>query len=113
MSSVESLDPSTIAMLKESRADEFKMLVDTYIEDSSSTLQTVRQGFVVQDAETIRLGAHSIKGSSANLGAAALAAICQQLETQSGGNDLSNAEILIAQIEEEFARVKVMLLENI
>ena len=50
--------------------------------------------------------AHSLKGSSRNVGARSLADISQRLETLGKGESLAGANEWIDQLEQEFYRVK-------
>ena len=49
--------------------------------------------------------AHSLKGSSGNIGARALHEVCRQIDERSKAGDLGIAP-LIASLEREFARVE-------
>lgn len=53
--------------------------------------------------------AHSIKGSSANLGAMALRAAAEKLEHASAQDGLANVNGLIAEVQQQYAMAKTEL----
>jgi HPt (histidine-containing phosphotransfer) domain-containing protein len=59
--------------------------------------------------ETPRRTAHSLKSSSANVGADALAALCKELEHLAGAGLSDGALPLLASIEREFDAVRQSL----
>ena len=60
--------------------DEFGTLLQAYLEDSERQLHEVSDAWEAGDLDRLRRSAHSLKGSSSNVGAAALAALCGHLE---------------------------------
>ncbi len=59
-----------------------------------------------QNAEELGSAAHSFKGSSSNMGAVALASLCQQLEERARRPPLYGIEDLINRIDLEFVEVQ-------
>jgi len=59
--------------------------------------------------EALRETAHSLKGSSATLGAGRLAQLCRRLEIVAHEGDLAGSKTLIEGIREEFATVAGLL----
>jgi HPt (histidine-containing phosphotransfer) domain-containing protein len=57
-----------------------------------------------KDAATVRIVAHSLKSSSANLGALGLSALFKDLEEKARNNSLVGAFELIALVESEFKK---------
>ena len=55
-------------------------LVDTYLEDGEAQLGAMRAAVATSDAAAILRPAHTLKSSSANVGAMALAELCRALE---------------------------------
>ena len=53
--------------------------------------------------------AHSIKGSSSNLGATDLQAVCEHLENRARADGLADVRDLVAQVKTEFARTQAAL----
>jgi HPt (histidine-containing phosphotransfer) domain-containing protein len=65
----------------------------------------VREG----DAESLRHEAHSLRGSSANMGAPTMARIARDLERAGDSGDLENASERLWTLEQEFGRVRPAL----
>jgi len=59
---------------------------------------------VGDQAETLRGGAHSLKGSSASVGARAMTALALELEKAAGLGDLASAADLVSRLEDCLAR---------
>ena len=53
--------------------------------------------------------AHTLKGSSGNMGAARMSAICAELQEVGGSGDLTRAPELLRGLEEEYGRVRPAL----
>ena len=56
-------------------------LVDEYRTDGASRVADMRAALAAGAAEDLRRAAHTLKGSSASLGATGLAAACREVET--------------------------------
>jgi HPt (histidine-containing phosphotransfer) domain-containing protein len=62
-----------------------------------------------QDFAMIERAAHTIKGSSGNMGAIRMASISAALQTAGKGSDLTTAMRLITELEVEFIRARALL----
>jgi HPt (histidine-containing phosphotransfer) domain-containing protein len=87
-------------------------LIDLYLEDVPRRFEVMRSAFAGNDYSDIKRQAHTLKGSSSNLGALELARICDQIELLEINAPESGLPLLIAQVEQEFSRVKVIFLEE-
>ncbi len=80
----EVLEPEPIARLREMGetlgADVPRRILELYLEDAPRRLAEIRRSIAADDAEAMRNALHSLKGSSANLGATAVARLCGELE---------------------------------
>jgi len=83
-----------------------------YLEDSPKLLEDLREAAVERDAEALRLAAHSLKSSSATLGAPRLAELFKQLEALGRKNSDDGVIELVASAEAEFARVEIALRQH-
>lgn len=102
------LDSAVLAALQDVMADEYPVLLDTYLADSEERLRLLHQAMREADAQGLRLAAHSFKGSCSNMGAPMLAGLCKQLEEVGRRESLDEAPELIEQIEREFAIVRIL-----
>ena len=81
-------------------------LLEIFIDDSQKLLRTAREALEKRDADALERAAHSLKGSSANMGAATVADLCLQIMTRAKDNDLKEAGGFLARLETEFAEVR-------
>ena len=88
-------------------------LLDTYLEESAGLVQTIGEGTRAGDLSTVLRPAHSLKSSSASLGAMRLSRLCADLEAHLRGS-LPGLDVpaQVQQIESEFARVQLALAEE-
>ncbi|WP_165391406.1 Hpt domain-containing protein [Fluviicoccus keumensis] len=107
------LDALQLKELKEVLEDEFRVLVETYLQDAVLRLGLMRKAYSEGDNDAGRQAAHSLKGASANLGANQLSALCEKVEHNAKAGNLSGCEELIGQVEAEFGHVKRELTQMI
>ena len=88
--------------------DEFlREIVGIFLSDTPSRIAELEQSFAAGDNAPFTRAAHSIKGSSANVGAAALREVAEELEQHAKTNGVAGTEPLVVRVKDEFARVKV------
>ncbi len=101
------IDPEAIASLRDlnpTDGGEFlREIVGIYIEDTPKRLEELRAGLASGDIASFARAAHTIKGSSANVGAMALRGVSERLEMMARSTGLSGVEPLIADCEAQFA----------
>lgn len=106
------VDAAAIERLREIGDGDVAFLKDVFSAFESDTVQrltALRQTLAAGDTTGLKRAAHTIKGSSLNVGASQLAASSLQLEQMAGAGKLEGAAELIARIEEEFKRAAVEL----
>ncbi len=81
-------------------------VIDIYLDDSLRLLEALRQAHFQGDAPDVKRHAHSLKSSSANVGAVRLSTLCRELETMGDGEFADLVDRKIAQIEEELDIVR-------
>ena len=108
-----SIDLDTLNELKEIMEDEFTELVTVFISDGIKQINDLRQAIAVSDDKLIRRIAHTIKGSSSNLGINGLSELSKTLEYKAADNQLNDAEDLLQKINDEYEAVKKTLEELI
>ncbi|WP_223517067.1 Hpt domain-containing protein [Pseudomonas sp. GL-B-19] len=97
------LDCDVLSALQEIMGDGYPELLDTFLADSEERLSLLRQA---DDAERLGATAHSFKGSSSNMGAVRLAALCHELEQHAKQKNLAEIEKLVQSIDGEFAIIR-------
>jgi histidine phosphotransfer protein HptB len=80
-----------------------------FLEDTPLRIAELEQSLAVGDVPTFTRAAHSIKGSSSNLGALTLRAAAEHLEHQSKSAGLNDVAPLVNAVKTEFARTKAEL----
>jgi HPt (histidine-containing phosphotransfer) domain-containing protein len=81
-------------------------LIDLYLEDTPHRVAAMQKALATADALSLKRAAHSLKGSSANLGARRVAALCDELEHLSGNDMFQKVRALLSGLEQEFAYVQ-------
>ncbi|HEY9613156.1 GAF domain-containing hybrid sensor histidine kinase/response regulator, partial [Allocoleopsis sp.] len=84
-------------------------LIDIYLKETPLLLQTLATSVTQEDVAAIRQAAHTLKSSSASLGAITLSELCQELEAIAGSGAITQAQELFTRLESEFERVKTAL----
>ena len=83
-------------------------LIELYLEDTAAKMGGLREALARSDGTTLRRLAHCLRGSSGNLGAHRMAALCGELE-QIDCHDLpQKAGELLPSLEQEFEHVGVI-----
>jgi HPt (histidine-containing phosphotransfer) domain-containing protein len=104
------LDPKVLANLRDlGDAELLAELAGMFFDDASSRLEELRVTIGAGDAAGVERVAHTLKGSSGNMGATRMSAICAELQNVGGSGDLSRAAGLLEGLEEEFGRVRTAL----
>lgn len=81
-------------------------LMELYLEDASGKLAAMREGLTEKGGGSVGRLAHSLKGSSANLGARRVAALCEELERMGEGDRSCGGGALLDKLELELACVR-------
>ncbi|HBL31439.1 MAG TPA: hybrid sensor histidine kinase/response regulator [Acidobacteria bacterium] len=84
-------------------------IVDSFVVEAPRRLARLREALGRGDAEDFAFVAHSLKGSSGQIGAARVAAVSFELEKRGRATDLSTVGVLLAELDRELGRVIVLL----
>jgi HPt (histidine-containing phosphotransfer) domain-containing protein len=93
----------------EGEPDILKKVCNAYLENSEPLISTLREAVEMSDTGLLQRSSHSLKSSSANIGAMKLSEISKELEMNCRNNYLENAADLVTAIENEFSEVKEAL----
>lgn len=77
-------------------------IVTIYLEKTPALLAEIQAGVAANDADAVKMAAHSLKSSSAYLGATGLADQCNQLESKASIDDLSDVAAHVDAINNGF-----------
>ncbi len=83
--------------------DLIQRVISLYVADSPGLLAAMRDALRQGNASALERAAHSLKSSSAALGATGLSERCKKLEAMAHGQSLTQAEALLAQVEADLA----------
>ncbi len=107
------IDPQAIENLRALNPgdnDEFlREIAGIFLEDTPQRIAELEKSLAAGDTQTFVRAAHSIKGSSSNLGANAVRATAEKLEHKSRAEGLGNVAPMIAELRAEFARAEAEL----
>ena len=81
-------------------------LIEIFLDDTPHQLEAMRAALAAGDPEHLRMAAHTLKSSSATLGALSLSALCAELEAMGREGTVQGAAEKVAQVEDEYARVQ-------
>ncbi|MDX1909574.1 MAG: Hpt domain-containing protein [Bacteroidia bacterium] len=106
------LDESTLTALVEMMDGDGEMLaelISTLVDTTPGLMASLEEGLAERDSTKVRESAHALKSSNAQLGAIEFANLFNKLEHMGRINDLSFANDVFAQIQEEYQRVTAAL----
>ncbi|MBW4537879.1 MAG: PAS domain S-box protein [Myxacorys chilensis ATA2-1-KO14] len=83
--------------------------ISNYLHDAPRLLQTIQCAIAQRDAFLLQQAAHTLKSTSAAVGATELADLCQELETCARLGNLDPVVPRICQLEAEYDRVQASL----
>jgi signal transduction histidine kinase/ligand-binding sensor domain-containing protein/DNA-binding NarL/FixJ family response regulator len=106
-----SLDPSFVDRLRRLEVaagrEVVRPFIDDFLREAPPRLATLQQALASGDRDALVFTAHSLKGSSAQLGAVRLASLCQELEGLGKSESLTSPELAatLAALGSELERV--------
>ena len=114
---VSTIDPraweSIRSLQRPGQPDMLSKVIDKYLSSSRQLLDTMRAAVPQADAGSLHRTAHSLKSSSATLGALRLAALCKEAEAMGRTNMLNGMPALWKKIESEYALVQEALMDEL
>jgi PAS domain S-box-containing protein len=103
------LDQKIIKSLRQIAGESLSQIIADYLEDAAQLLQSIREAVAAGDAQSLKQSAHSLRSSSANLGATRLSNLCKELEMMGRVGITTHASESMARVEAEYEKVKVAL----
>ena len=86
-------------------------LIDLYLGEVPHIIDAIRKGLERNDWKSARRAAHTLRGSSGNLGVLQLSNLADKLERLED-TEMNLARVLCESLEREFVRVSELLLEE-
>ncbi|MCD8487278.1 MAG: response regulator [Desertifilum sp.] len=110
------LDPQilyTLSRVVGDNAQEVMLeVIDSYLEETPRLLASLKTAVKQQDLSTVLRVSHTLKSSSATIGAITLARLCKEIETHLRAEHLSSLFVQEQNLQAEYEKVKVALLET-
>jgi PAS domain S-box-containing protein len=108
------LDSSALTALRdlqgEGEPDVLAAVIADYLRDTPPRLAALDEAVARTDAEALRRAAHSLKGSSSQIGALHVARLCADLEEQASTTDLRGVTATLRRLDDALDRVRAHLL---
>ncbi|MEM1187810.1 MAG: response regulator [Pseudomonadota bacterium] len=90
-------------------ADVVSNIIGVYLRDSRPKVATMESAATERDIASLRDTAHSLKSSSANVGALRLSSLCAEVERAADGNDGAGLERMVGYVAREYVLVEQQL----
>jgi HPt (histidine-containing phosphotransfer) domain-containing protein len=112
-STADLIDASVIQGLRELGGEEdpglLVELIDLYLADAPQRMSEIRQALSTCDWKLLERAAHTLKSSSANIGALELSSICKELEAKARACDEQVCAALCERSGQQLVRVESAL----
>lgn len=107
------IDPQAIENLRALNPDDndefLREIVNIYLEDTPLRIKELEESRAAKDVGKFTRAAHSIKGSSSNLGAIVVRSIAEKIEHDSRNKGIESSDGLLAELKQEYARAEAEL----
>ncbi|MBL8262786.1 MAG: Hpt domain-containing protein [Xanthomonadaceae bacterium] len=103
------LDPSVLDELRSILGGEVDRLIEVFLDDTPTIIAALETAAVGPDMDGLRNAAHTLKSSSANLGAMSLSNAAKRVELGARMGTLERPAVAVAMIANEFARARQAL----
>jgi len=100
---------NTIDRLQEATGDVFHEILDIYLKDAQKNLESIIASLLSHDTEKLLRLAHTLKGSSRNVGAIELSDLCESLEMDLRNGEHSNLDQRVNLISSSFENTLPLL----
>jgi CheY-like chemotaxis protein/HPt (histidine-containing phosphotransfer) domain-containing protein len=94
---------------EEGEPDFVQETIRMYLDDAPRMINAIRQAIQQKQPQDLRRAAHTLKGNSNSLGAMQIGRLSLELEKIGRGGTTEGAEPLLAELEQEFDRVRAAL----
>ena len=105
----DSLNLETLNELKEMLEEGLEELLDEYLDDTRMQLSSLRTAVDGNDIPAINSIAHTLKGSSGNLGIRGVYQLCDDFEQEAKSGVVVDAAASLQAIEGEFEQARLAL----
>jgi HPt (histidine-containing phosphotransfer) domain-containing protein len=103
------VDPAVIALFRRRRPGFLERILTAYLEEAPKYLQNLKAASVAEDYHAMKMAAHTLKSSSANVGAVRLSEFCQEIENTISRKDAEALRTLLSSVGGEYFAVEEAL----
>ena len=104
------LDPDVVEGLRQltppGEPDVLAEIFNLFLDEVPKRIDALRSAVISGDAVKVQRTAHSLKGSSGNIGARAMHEVCRQLDERAKGGDLNTLQPLVDTLVTEYRKVE-------
>jgi len=97
------------AIQKNGTSDLLNKVINIFLKDAPERIKTIRDALMSGDASVVQRTAHSLKSSSANVGAVHMSFLCKEIESMGRANTITHVAELLSQVETEYEAVEAAL----
>jgi TMAO reductase system sensor TorS len=97
------------ALPREGGSHLLSRVIQAYLKEATRLLQSLREAVEKTDGDALRKAAHSLKSSSANVGAQKLSSLCKELEAMGQKKSMQKAASLLSKTIMEYESVQKIL----
>ena len=105
------LDPGVLESLRQltpqGEPDVLAEILNLFLEEVPKRILALQSALAAGDAPEVSRAAHSLKGSSGNIGAQSMLDVCRQLDDVARAGDLGSVAPLVASLTSEYHRVEL------
>ena len=109
MTAREVLDPDVVARLRQltppGEPDVLQEILNLFLDEVPKKIGALRTAVASGDATTVQRTAHSLKGSSGNIGAHAMYDVCRQLDARARSEEPARLQPLVEALDAEYGKV--------
>jgi CheY-like chemotaxis protein len=84
----------------------FREVIEEFFISTTALIATLQQAVMSEEVDIVNHTAHTLRGSSTNVGALGMAAICNELQAIVSVEDSVETAACLAKLENEYARVR-------
>jgi signal transduction histidine kinase/DNA-binding response OmpR family regulator len=107
--SFQSIDFGTYRSVEETMGEDFTLLVTEFLTSTTQLIEDIGRAAAQRDAVTIKRRAHTLRSSSATVGALRLSALATDLETRAGAEGFCDFESVAGPLQIEYQHVREAL----
>jgi CheY-like chemotaxis protein len=89
----------------ETTPDLLEQIIRLYLEAAPGLMGAIKDGLAAANNDQVRIAAHTLKSSSANLGASRLAELCKKMELAARTNTIKTDAPALHEVQTEYERV--------